>query len=111
MAISGLMDAGDSCQVRRGEDSVARRSGLPLEQGRVLDPSQADRSVAAAAKRAKIKGNVSAYWLHHAHASHALDRGAPPHLMQSTLGHASLSTTSRYLHARPGDSSARYLAI
>jgi hypothetical protein len=33
---------------------------------------------------------------------HTPDRGAPPHLVRSTLGHASLSTTSRYLHARPG---------
>jgi site-specific recombinase XerD len=30
-------------------------------------------------------------------ASHALDRGAPIHLVQATLGHASLATTSRYL--------------
>lgn len=27
-------------------------------------------------------------WLRHAHASHALDRGAPIHLVQATLGHA-----------------------
>lgn len=31
------------------------------------------------------------------------------HLVQSTLGHASLATTSRYAHTRPNDSSARYL--
>ncbi len=37
--------------------------------------------------------------------------GAPPHLVQTTLGHASLATTSRYAHARPSDSSARYLAV
>ncbi len=27
------------------------------------------------------------------------------------LGHASVATTGRYLHARPNDSSARYLAV
>jgi hypothetical protein len=27
-----------------------------------------------------------------------------------TLGHANIATTSQYLHARPGDSSGRYLA-
>src|SRR5215471_16059101 len=48
--------------------------------------------------------------LRHAHASHALDRGAPIHLVQATLGHASVATTSAYLHVRPGDSSARFLA-
>ena len=36
--------------------------------------------------------------------------GAPIHLVQATLGHSSVATTSRYLHARPGDSSARFLA-
>jgi len=54
---------------------------------------------------------VSAHWLRHAHASHALDRGAPIHLVQATLGHASVATTGRYLHARPNDSSSRYLAV
>lgn len=80
-------------------------------KGGHLDPSQADRIVRAAARRAGITGNVSAHWLRHAHASHALDRGAPIHLVQQTLGHASVATTGRYLHARPTDSSARYLAV
>ena len=40
-----------------------------------------------------------------------LDRGAPVHLVQATLGHASVATTGRYLHARPTDSSARYLGV
>lgn len=33
--------------------------------------------VRAAARRAGIEGDVSPHWLRHAHASHALDRGAP----------------------------------
>jgi site-specific recombinase XerD len=53
----------------------------------------------------------SPHWLRHAHATHALERGAPIHLVQATLGHASVATTGRYLHARPTDSSARYLAV
>ena len=55
-------------------------------------------------------GRSPRHWLRHAHASAALDRGAPVHLVQAILGHASLTTTSRYVHARPGDGSTRYLA-
>jgi ubiquinone/menaquinone biosynthesis C-methylase UbiE len=35
----------------------------------------------------------------------------PIHLVQATLGHASVATTSTYLHARPTDSSARSLGV
>lgn len=83
---------------------VSRRGGS-------LDPSQAHRIVKAAARRAGLPEEVSAHWLRHAHASHALDRGAPVHLVQATLGHASLATTSRYTHARPAESSARFLGV
>jgi integrase/recombinase XerD len=74
-----------------------------------LSPSQVHRVVKAAARRAGLDGAVSAHWLRHAHASHALDRGAPLHLVQATLGHADLKTTGRYTHARPTESSATYL--
>lgn len=80
-------------------------------KGGHLHPSQVMRIVRAAAWRAGIDANVSPHWLRHAHASHALDRGAPIHLVQATLGHTSISTTGKYLHARPQDSSARYLEV
>ncbi len=81
------------------------------QKGGHLHPSQVMRIVRAAAHRAGIDANVSPHWLRHAHASHSLDRGAPIHLVQATLGHASIATTGRYLHARPQDSSARYLGL
>ena len=81
------------------------------EAGDALSRQQVFRIVKAAAIRAGLSEDVSPHWLRHAHASHALDRGAPPHLVQATLGHASLDTTSKYAHARPSDSSARYLAL
>ena len=77
--------------------------------GAALDPSAVHRIVKAAAARAGLPEAISAHWLRHAHVSHALDRGAPAHLVQATVGHASLATTSRYAHARPNDSSSRYL--
>ncbi|MBD0311771.1 MAG: site-specific integrase [Microcoleus sp. T3-bin5] len=54
---------------------------------------------------------TSAHWLRHCHASHALNRGAPIHLLSQTLGHASVATTSKYLHAKPNDSSGLYLVM
>lgn len=92
-------DGGDDAPVFR-----SRFSG-PLSRAQVM------RIVRAAAKRAGVNKNVSPHWLRHAHASHNLDRGTPIHLVQATLGHSSVAVTGRYLHARPGDSSARYLAV
>lgn len=74
-----------------------------------LSRVQVHRIVKSAAKRAGLSPAISAHYLRHSHCSHALDRGAPVHVVQQTLGHASLTTTTRYSHARPGDSSARYL--
>ncbi len=81
----------------------SRKGGGPL------DVSQVRRIVYAAAERAGLEQRVSPHWLRHAHASHALDRSAPIHLVQATLGHASVATTGRYLHARPSESSSFYL--
>jgi integrase/recombinase XerD len=78
-------------------------------KGGHLTPVQVHRIVKQAAAEAGISAAASAHWLRHAHASHALDRGAPVSLVQATLGHATIATTGRYLHARPNDSSARYL--
>jgi site-specific recombinase XerD len=88
------------------EDPVfPSRSGTPLDRGRVR------MIVRRAAQRPGIAETISPHWLRHANASHALDHGAPIHLVQATLRHSSVATTSAYLHARPGDSSARFLAV
>lgn len=90
-----------------GEDDPVFRS---RSKGAHLNRSQILRIVRAAARRIGVTSNVSPHWLRHAHASHALDRGAPIHLVQATLGHASVATTGRYTHARPNESSCKYLA-
>ena len=84
---------------------ASRKGGGSLHRGQV------HRLVRAAARRAGLAAPVSPHWLRHAHASHALERGASLPLVQQTLGHASVATTGIYLHARPSDSSARYLAV
>lgn len=81
------------------------------KRGGALQAVAVWRVVRRATVRAGIELAVSPHWLRHAHASHALDRGAPIHLVQATLGHASITTTGRYLHAQPKDSSSRFLAL
>ena len=81
------------------------------KNGGVLRPLAVLRIVRRASRRAGVELPVSPHWFRHAHASHALDRGAPIHLVQATLGHASITTTGRYLHARPNDSSSRFLPL
>lgn len=78
-------------------------------RGRRLSASYVRRIVRRAGLEALDKP-VSPHWLRHCHASHALDHGAPIHLVAHDLGHASVSTTTAYLHVRPDQGSSLYLA-
>lgn len=80
------------------------------KQDRRMDESSVNRIVKAAAKRAGID-NVSPHWMRHAHATHALERGAPITLVQDTLGHKSMQTTAKYTHVRPNASSSQFLGV
>lgn len=82
---------------------VSRKFKQPLKH------RQIENIVSEAGQRAGIAGKVSPHWLRHSHASHSLDRGCPPQLLQHSLGHQSLDTTSKYAHARPNDSSSLYV--
>jgi integrase/recombinase XerD len=74
----------------------SRKGGAPLY------PRAVNRMIKRAAERAGVNPAVSAHWLRHAHASHALD-GRRGH--RDTLGHANVATTSACLHASPDRSS------
>ena len=82
---------------------------IPGEDGKQMHRQAVFRAVRGAARRAGLEQVVSPHWLRHSHASHALDNGAPLQAVQRDLGHASATTTSRYLHKRAGDSSSQYL--
>ncbi|MEP6519951.1 tyrosine-type recombinase/integrase [Microcoleus vaginatus] len=84
------------------------RSRKKSDGGR-LNPISVTQMVKVAAIRVGLSEKASAHWLRHCHASHALNNGAPIHLLSQTLGHASVATTSKYLHAKPNDSSGLYL--
>ena len=87
----------------------SRRGGGPLDQPQAW---RACRPPTARGGLPTGKAGVTPHWLRHAHATHALEHGhAPIHLVQATLGHASVATTSTYLHARPTDSSACSLGV
>ena len=92
-----------------GPDDPVFRSRSVARRGVAMGPRDVWKTVKTAVQRANLPREISSHWLRHAHASHSLDRGAPVHVVQQTLGHASLTTTTRYTHVRPGDSSAKYL--
>lgn len=50
---------------------------------------------------AKLR-RASPHWMRHTHATHALGRGAELTTVRDNLRHASLSTTSTYLHTKEG---------
>jgi integrase/recombinase XerD len=91
-------------EIRVGKKLLAHTPVRKLSSTQVLDVFREVQIQTALAK-------VSPHWLRHAHGSHAMDRQAPIHLVQATLGHANVATTSRYLHAKPSDSSCRFLPL
>lgn len=76
-----------------------------------LNQSAVNRIVKKAARVAGLGKAPSPHWLRHACASHALDRGCPVHVLQASLGHTSLSATSRYVHVGGGEGASKYLGI
>jgi integrase/recombinase XerD len=68
------------------------------------------RAVRKAAHKAGLKVIPSPHWLRHAHASIACEK-APLHVVQQSLGHSSIQTTSHYLHVKPNDCSSKYLEL
>jgi len=81
------------------------------KHGGHLSRKSIDRIVKAAGVKAGLTKKISSHTLRHCHASHSLERGASVALVSETLGHADVKITSRYLHARPGDSSGLYLTL
>lgn len=101
----------EALQSLKNADSQIDSPIFVSQKGGRMSASQVWRIVKEAALRVGITEEVSPHWLRHCHASHALDNNAPLHLVQQTLGHGSAATTSKYLHARPSDSSGMYLGM
>lgn len=73
-----------------------------------LDRTQVFRIVKSAGERVGIDA-PSPHWFRHSHATHALESKTDIHLLAKSLGHSSIATTSRYLHANPDDCSSNYV--
>src|SRR5215475_6546047 len=94
----------DRCLTLRG-DAGANDPVFASRKGGRLTARAVHGMVKRTAARAGVDAAISPHWLRHAHGSHAIDEGAPLHEVQATLGNANVTTTSGYLHARPGSSS------
>ena len=77
-------------------------------RGNRLDPADARRILREAS--CSVVADPTPHWFRHANASHALDNGAPIHLVQKSLGHANVATTSAYLHCR-GEGVSQFLGL
>jgi integrase/recombinase XerD len=62
-------------------------------------------------RESSLNEKISAHWLRHAHARHAIEAGAPIHVVRDTLRHSSIAVTNAYLESFPDQSSADYLNL
>jgi integrase/recombinase XerD len=93
----------------RGEAGAGDPVFRSRKGGERLTERAVNHMLKRVAAKAGINPDFSAHWLRHAHASHAIARGADLPVVQSTLGHGNIAVTSGYLHARPGTSSGLHL--
>lgn len=90
----------------RGQGHIFRnRSGDKLTRQAI------NKLVERVRKQAGIEKPVSPHWFRHSHATHAAAAGVPQHVIQAQLGHASLTTTSVYMHLTPREGTGLALRV
>jgi integrase/recombinase XerD len=80
-------------------------------RGKALTRGMIHIIIKEAAEKAQVNPKVSAHFLRHSHATHALQKGASITLVRDSLGHSNIAVTDRYTHANPEDSSSNYLGL
>ncbi|MBD1852994.1 tyrosine-type recombinase/integrase [Cyanobacteria bacterium FACHB-502] len=84
-----------------GDRGTAGEPAFASRTGKALSPVDVYRVVKSAEAAAGLPDGVSCHWLRHSIVSHALNNGAAPQLVQQSLGHSSLATTTKYAHILP----------
>lgn len=93
------------CELRETANGKAKDYIFPSQKSPQMSRHQVFRIVKMAAKKAGLSHAISTHWLRHAHATIAIQNQTPLHIVQKTLGHGSIVTTQKYLHALPDESS------
>ena len=74
-----------------------------------MERSVIHRMIKRTCQRAGVDERTSCHWLRHSHATHSLEAGCNLRLLQQSLGHASVTTTEKYLHISPDRGSSQYI--
>jgi integrase/recombinase XerD len=82
-------------QALRTEETIGEDFVFPMSE---VNPWMRAKRGARLARISEVP--VSPHFMRHFHGTHVLRRRADLATVRNTLGHASLATTSRYLHAR-----------
>jgi integrase/recombinase XerD len=100
-------------QIDRERASAATGGGrqwvFVTRTGKQMERSIVHRMIKRTCQRAGVDSLASCHWLRHSHASHSLEAGCNLRLLQQSLGHASVTTTEKYLHISPDKGSSQYI--